>query len=86
MARAGAGALGDQGRLKTVAKVNPSKSESSSLLRDNVLATFLPMELSRHLTGVLTRMKNFPLRSVERIQAYFCRDDVLLAKITRVGL
>jgi len=68
-------------RLKTVGKINPSKSESTSLLRENALATFLPMERVGS-DGRIDSREVLPASSLWSGFTYFRRDDVLLAKIT----
>jgi type I restriction enzyme S subunit len=68
-------------RLKHVAKLNPSKSESMFTLASNVDVTFLPMKR----VGVDGRINTNEVKPASALLngfTYFRRDDVLVAKIT----
>ncbi len=67
-------------RLKRVASLNPSKTESRTLLTADMPVTFLPME--RVGTDGKIDEEVVPASSVWNGFTYFRRDDVLVAKIT----
>ncbi len=67
-------------RLKRVASLNPSKTESRTLLTADMPVTFLPME--RVGTDGKIDEEVMPASSVWNGFTYFRRDDVLVAKIT----
>jgi len=71
----------DVRKLKRLARLNPSRSESVKL-RDSVdQATFLPMERIS-CDGEIDASLRLPIRDLWQGYTYFRRGDVLLAKIT----
>jgi type I restriction enzyme, S subunit len=67
-------------RLKRIAKLNPSKSEVSSL-SDDTDATFLPMEAVSESWEV-DYSRTRPFKEVRNGYTYFRDGDILIAKIT----
>lgn len=67
-------------RLRTVAELNPSKSEISAFDRETEVS-FLPMEAIGD-DGALSLDRTRPIRDVESGYTYFRDGDVALAKIT----
>lgn len=68
-------------RLKLVARLNPSKSESRSILNANLPVTFLPMECVG-VNGSIDARRRSPASELWEGLSYFRRDDVIVAKIT----
>jgi len=68
-------------RLKREAEINPSKSEVSQALAEDMPVTFLPMERVQ-VNGLIDTRDTRPARSVWNGFTYFRRGDVLIAKIT----
>ena len=67
-------------RLKRVASLNPSRTESRTFLTADTPVTFLPME--RVGTDGKIDEEMVPASSVWNGFTYFRRDDILVAKIT----
>jgi type I restriction enzyme S subunit len=68
-------------RLKWVARLNPSKSESRGILAANSSVTFLPMERVGTNGGVDSTQTR-PASTLWNGLTYFRRGDVIIAKIT----
>jgi type I restriction enzyme S subunit len=68
-------------RLKWAASLNPSKTESGSLLTADTPVTFLPMERVG-ADGRTDARETLPASAVWSGFTYFRREDVLVAKIT----
>src|SRR5580693_9437506 len=68
-------------RLKWVARLNPSKSESRGILAANSPVTFLPMERVGANGGVDSSQAK-PASALWNGLTYFRRGDVIVAKIT----
>jgi type I restriction enzyme S subunit len=71
----------DVRKLKRIARLNPSRTESSHLRDLNKLATFLPMERVS-TRGEVDSSLQLPIRDLWQGFTYFRQGDVLLAKIT----
>jgi type I restriction enzyme, S subunit len=68
-------------RIRQIATMNPSKSESSEDIRRNSLVVFLPME-KVGTTGAIDASVRLPASTISSGLTYFRRGDVLVAKIT----
>jgi type I restriction enzyme S subunit len=68
-------------RLKWVARLNPSKSESRGVLAANSPVTFLPMERVG-VSGGVDSSQTRPASALWNGLTYFRRGDVIVAKIT----
>jgi type I restriction enzyme S subunit len=68
-------------RIKTIAIINPSKSEAEQNRRQNVSVIFLPMERVS-TDGRLDYREQRPATEVWNGLTYFRRGDVIVAKIT----
>lgn len=68
-------------KLKRVARIDPSRSESVHLRDSDVPAVFLPMERIS-TDGQIDASDQRPVRSLWQGFTYFRRNDVILAKIT----
>ena len=68
-------------RLRQIAAVNPSKSESADAIRRNPLVTFLPMERVK-ANGTIDASELIPASNISTGFTYFRRGDVVVAKIT----
>jgi type I restriction enzyme, S subunit len=71
----------DLRRIKTIAIINPSKSEAEQNRRQNVSVIFLPMERVG-TDGRLDCREKRPAAEVWNGLTYFRRGDVIIAKIT----
>ena len=68
-------------KVKRVATINPSRTESSEHRESDELVCFLPMERVS-VRGEVNTTERRPARDVWEGYSYFCRGDVVLAKIT----
>ena len=68
-------------RLRQIASINPSKSESADAIRTNTLITFLPMDRVK-TNGAIDASEIIPASDISPGFTYFRRADVIVAKIT----
>jgi len=68
-------------KLKTVAKINPSKIEAGTKLQYETMVTFLPMEYVE-ADGTIKSDSILPYCKIESGLTYFKKNDVIVAKIT----
>ncbi len=68
-------------RLKFITKINPTKSEISNNINSDEIVTFLPME-NVSVNGVINNSNKKAIGELIKGFTYFCKNDVIVAKIT----